>query len=178
MKKLITILSLCLLTLTTYSQQRMYEAEKIIFEMVNAYRVSQGLKEVTWSDDVYNAAYHHSSYMSNEGVEFEHTERVDVEGHEEINDVQKRIRKYCGDYTWGTECMAGLPLISFSNEPFDLKEACWEVVSSWINSPGHRKAMLFDLEGNGNLQLGAVSVIKVKYCESSVPVLVLTNGTN
>tara|TARA_R100001594_G_scaffold133395_1_gene174072 strand:- start:811 stop:1281 length:471 start_codon:yes stop_codon:yes gene_type:complete len=153
----------------------MYEAEKIIFEMVNSYRVSQGLKEVSWSDDVYNAAYHHSSYMSNEGVEFEHTERVDVEGHEEINDVQERIRKYCGDYAWGTECMAGLPLISFSNEPFDLKEACWEVVSSWISSPGHRKAMLFDLEGNGNLQFGAVSVIKVKYCESSVPVLVLTN---
>ena len=62
MKKLFTILSLCLLTLTTYSQQRMYEAEKIIFEMVNAYRVSQGLEEVSWSNDVYNAAYHHSSY--------------------------------------------------------------------------------------------------------------------
>jgi hypothetical protein len=34
--------------------------------------------------------------------------------------------------------------------------------------------MLFDLEGNGNLQFGAVSVILNEY-ENSVPVLVLTN---
>jgi len=177
MKKLTTIL-LCLLTLTAYTQERMYEAEKLIFEMVNSYRVSQGLGEVSWSDNVYNAAYHHSSYMSNKGVEFEHTEVVDVEGHEEINDVQQRIRKYCGEYSWGTECMAGLPLISFSDEPFDLWSSCWGVVSSWINSPGHRKAMLYDLEGNGNLKFGAVSVIHLNYCESSVPVLVLTNNVD
>ena len=45
--------------------------------------------------------------MSNDGVEFEHTEMVkDIVGHEEINDVQQRIKKYCGVYTWGTECMA------------------------------------------------------------------------
>lgn len=166
------------MTLTTYSQERMYKAEKIIFEMVNSYRISQGLEAVIWSDKVYESAYHHSSYMSNEGVGFEHTEMVDIVGHEEINDVQQRIKKYCGEYAWGTECMAGLPLISFSNEPFDLKEACWGVVSSWITSPGHRKAMLFDLEGNGNLRFGAVSVIHVKYCESSVPVLVLTNSVD
>jgi len=174
MKKLITII-LCLLTLTTYSQQRMVEAEQIIFSMVNAYRVSQGLEEISWSDKVYMSAYHHSSYMSNKNVGFEHTELVDVKGHEEINDAQQRIKKYCGQYAWGTECMAGLPLISFSDKPFDLETACWEVVSSWIMSPGHRKAMLYDLEGNGNLQFGAVSVIHLKYCESSVPVLVLTN---
>jgi hypothetical protein len=173
MKKLITII-LCLLTLTTYSQQRMYEAEKLIFKMVNSYRVSQGLEEISWSDKVYMSAYHHSSYMSNDGVEFEHTEMVDIVGHEEINDAQQRIKKYCGIYSWGTECMAGLQFWSFDDTPFDLESSCWEVVSSWITSPGHRKAMLYDLEGNGNLRFGAVSVIQNKY-ENSVPVLVLTN---
>ena len=176
MKKLITII-LCLLTLTTYSQVRMNEAEKLIFNMVNSYRVSQGLEEVTWSDKVYESAYHHSSYMSNDGVEFEHTEMVDIVGHEEINDVQQRIKKYCGIYSWGTECMAGLQFWSLDDKPFDLESSCWEVVSSWILSPGHRKAMLFDLEGNGNLQFGAVSVILNEY-ENSVPVLVLTNSVD
>ena len=176
MKKLITII-LCLLTLTSYSQERMYEAEKLIFKMVNSYRVSQGLEEVIWSDKVYESAYHHSSYMSNEGVEFEHTEMVDIVGHEEINNAQQRIKKYCGVYSWGTECMAGLQFWSLDDNPFDLESSCWEVVSSWIMSPGHRKAMLFDLEGNGNLRFGAVSVIQNQY-ENSVPVLVLTNKVN
>ena len=50
MKKLITIL-LTLLTFVSYGQQRMVKAEKIIFRMVNEYRVSQGLEAVVWSED-------------------------------------------------------------------------------------------------------------------------------
>jgi hypothetical protein len=35
--------------------------------------------------------------------------------------------------------------------------------------------MLYDKEGNGNLTIGAVSAIKVSYCETAIPVLVLVN---
>ena len=174
MKRLITIL-LTFLTFATYGQERLVEAEQIIFKMVNEYRVSQGLSPVVWSEDVYSAAYHHSSYMSNKGVEYSHSQVVDVEGHEEINDPQKRIRKYCGEYAWGTECLAGMPLLSWSDEPFNLEKACRQVVDDWIRSPGHKKAMLFDKEGYGKLTKGAVSVITLQYCESSIPVLVLVN---
>ena len=174
MKKLLTIL-LTILTFTSYGQQRIVEAEKIIFKMVNEYRVSQGLDAVVWSEDAYNAAYHHSSYMSNKGVPYAHTETVDVDGHEEISNPQMRIAKYCSPSSWGTECMAGLPLLSWTVEPWDLEKACRTVVNDWINSPGHKKAILYDKEGNGNLSIGAVSVIKLNYCESSIPVLVLVN---
>lgn len=144
--------------------------------MVNKYRVSQGLSPVKWSIKVYNTAYHHSSYMSNKGVPFAHTETVDIKGHEEINDVQDRIDKYCGVSSWGTECMASMWLFSWvDGEDFDIYKECRKVVDNWINSPGHRKAMLYDKEGNGNLTLGAVSVIKLKYSESAIPVLVLVN---
>ena len=131
MKKLLTIL-LTILTFCSYGQQRIVEAEKIIFRMVNEYRVSQGLESVVWSEKVYDAA-------------------------------------------WGTECLAGLRLMSWTSEPWDLEKACRTVVNDWINSPGHKKAMLYDKEGNGNLTIGAVSAIKVSYCETAIPVLVLVN---
>ena len=174
MKKLITIL-LFFLSITSYGQERLQDAEEIIFRMINEYRISEGLKTVKWSNKVYNAAYHHSSYMSNKGVPYAHTETVDVDGHEEINNPQVRIEKYCGPSSWGTECIAGLPLLSWTVEPWDLEKACRTVVNNWINSPGHKKAILYDKEGNGNLTIGAVSVIKLNYCESSIPVLVLVN---
>tara|TARA_R110000851_G_scaffold137100_2_gene272876 strand:- start:2523 stop:3053 length:531 start_codon:yes stop_codon:yes gene_type:complete len=174
MKKLLTIL-LTILTLTSYGQQRMVKAEKIIFRMVNEYRVSQGLETVVWSEDVYDAAYHHSSYMSYEEVNFSHSETVDIKGHEEINDPQNRIKKYCGKLSWGTECMAGMMFITWRDKLPNLEELCREVVNDWINSPGHRKAMLFDKEGHGNLKIGAVSVIHVRYCDSATPVLVLVH---
>ena len=69
MKKLITIL-LTILTFTSYGQQRIGEAEQIIFRMVNEYRVSQGLEAVEWSNDAYKAAYHHASYMTYKEVNF------------------------------------------------------------------------------------------------------------
>ena len=143
--------------------------------MVNEYRVSQGLEAVEWSNDAYKAAYHHASYMTYKEVNFSHSETVDVKGHEEINDPQMRIKKYCGTYSWGTECMAGLPLYSWTDEPLDLEKECRQVVNDWINSPGHRKAMLFDLEGRGNLTIGAVSVIQARYAQTSYPVLILVH---
>ena len=164
MKKLTTIL-LCLLTLTSYTQERMYEAEKLIFNMVNSYRVSQGLEEVTWSDKVYESAYHHSSYMSNKGVEFEHTEVVDVEGHEEINDAQQRIRKYCGEYSWGTECMAGLPLISGFQMNLlicGLRAGGWFLVGLILRVTEKQCYMIW--RAMVILQFGAVSVIHLNYC--------------
>ena len=71
--KIITLLFV-FLSLTVYSQERINEAEHIIFDMVNNYRVSQGLEPVKWSNNVYGAAYHHSSYVS--FVKVKNRERV------------------------------------------------------------------------------------------------------
>ena len=174
MKKLLTIL-LTILTFCSYGQQRIVEAEKIIFKMVNEYRVSQGLDAVVWSEDAYNAAYHHSSYMSNEGVPYAHTETVDVDSHEEINDPQMRIAKYCNPSSWGTECIATLYLSAWSGQSFDIHEECAKLVTRWINTPGHKQAMLYDKEGNGNLTIGAVSAIQLNYVDMAIPVLILVN---
>jgi len=172
--KRILITLLTLLSLTVYGQERVNEAEKIIFDMVNNYRVSQGLDPVKWSNKVYGAAYHHSSYVALDETPYCHSQSVDVPGHEEISDPQMRIKKYCGLYSWGTECIASMYLFSWDDEPFDIEKECATVVALWINSPGHKKAMLFDKEGNGNLTLGAVSVIENGY-GTAIPVLVLVN---
>ena len=62
MKRLLTIL-LTFVSLISYSQERVPELEKLIFDKVNQYRVSQGLKPVVWNDKVYEASYHHALYI-------------------------------------------------------------------------------------------------------------------
>ena len=171
---LLTLLSI--LTLTVYGQEHINEAEKIIFDMVNNYRVSQGLNPVKWSNEVYGAAYHHSSYVALDETPYCHSQSVDVPGHEEISDPQMRIKKYCGLYSWGTECIAGMRVGgTLGGQSINIEEECAKVVALWINSPGHKKAMLFDKEGNGDLTIGAISVVKVKNTNLAMPVLVLVN---
>jgi len=180
MKKLITIL-LTLLTLTSFSQERHYELERLILDKVNEFRISQGLLAVEWNDKVYDAAYHHAYYLSLDSVPFSHEENYDVDGFEEISDAQHRIKHYYDKYSWGIECLTGMNIIWFNG---DLEKAATWVVNGWINSPGHRRGMLFDTEGAGNLEFGAVSVLMKpsKYswencnvCWSAWPTLVMVH---
>lgn len=175
MKRLITIL-LTFLTLTSFSQERVPELEKIIFDKVNQYRVSQGLEPVVWDDKVYDAAHHHALYISERGIDVSHYELRDKENFMELERAQDRIKYYYNERAWGIECITNINFVWYDG---DLEQIAEWTVNAWINSPKHRKGLLFDYDGSiGNLKFGAVSVLKVTDIVKSGwarPVLVLVN---
>tara|TARA_B100001250_G_C19748008_1_gene766296 strand:+ start:323 stop:838 length:516 start_codon:yes stop_codon:yes gene_type:complete len=169
MKKLAIIYIICCGCI--FSQERVAELEKIIFEKINTYRTSQGLDPVIWNKKVYDAAYHHALYISERGIDVSHYELRDKENFMELERAQDRIKYYYNERAWGIECIAN---INFVWHDGDLEQIAEWTVNAWINSPKHRKGLLFDNEGYGKLQYGAVSVLKVTdLCSWARPVLVL-----
>jgi len=172
MKKLITIL-LTLLTLVSFSQERQYELERLILEKVNEFRVSEGLLAVKWNDKVYDAAYHHAYYLTDREISLSHNEEYDKDNFTELMKAQDRIKYYYNENSWGVENLVGINFIWYNG---DVEKIAGWVVNAWINSPQHRRGMLFDSEGHGNLIFGAVSVLKVTdSCEWGRPTLVLVH---
>ena len=141
--------------LTCKGQERVPELENIIFQKVNEFRMSEGLLPVKWNDNVYNAAEHHALYISERGIQVSHYE---------IDDKN----------AWGIECITNINFVWYKG---DLEKIAEWTVNAWINSPTHRKGLLFDYDGSiGTLKFGAVSVLKVTdSCEWARPVLVLVN---
>lgn len=156
MKNIITIL-LSLLTLVSFSQERQFELERVIFKKVNEFRVSEGLLVVKWNDKVYDAAYHHAYYLSERSVPFSHNEEYDKDNFTELLTAQDRINHYYDERSWGIENLVGVAFIWYDG---DIEKIAEWVVNAWINSPAHKRGMLFDSEGHGTLNFGAVSVLK------------------
>ena len=172
MKNIITFL-FTLLTLVSFSQERVHELEKLIFGKVNQFRVSEGLLAVKWNDKVYDAAYHHAYYLSDRDITLSHYEVEDRENFVEMERAQDRIKHYYNKNSWGIECLTSINFVKYGG---DLEKLAQKVVNSWIKSPSHRKGMLFESPSGTTLKFGAVSVLKVtEFCEWAVPVLVLVN---
>ena len=172
MKKLITIL-LTLLTLVSFSQERQFELERLILEKVNEFRVSEGLLAVKWNDKVYDAAYHHAYYLTDREISLSHNEDYDKVNFTELMRAQDRIKHYYNESSWGIENLIGINFIWYKG---DIEKIAEWVVNAWIDSPQHKRGMLFDSEGYGTLTLGAVSVLKVTdSCSWGRPALVLVH---
>ena len=170
MKNIITFL-FTLLSLTVFSQERVYELEKLIFDKVNQFRVSEGLLAVKWNDKVYDAAYHHAFYLSDPNVTYSHYEIDDKEDFVELKRARDRIKHYYDKRAWGVECLTS---VNFAYDGNDLEKMAESAVNRWINSPTHKKGMLFESPCGTTLKFGAVSVLKVNSAWG-VPVLVLVN---
>ena len=175
MKNIITFL-FTLLTLVSFSQERVHELEKLIFDKVNQFRVSEGLSPVKWNDKVYNAANHHALYISKRGIQVSHYEIksvYDKENFVEMRRAQDTIKHYYHKDSWGVECITNINFVCYDG---DLGEIAEWAVNAWINSPDHRKGLLFESPSGTVLKFGAVSVLKVTdSCEWARPVLVLVN---
>ena len=172
MKKLITIL-LTLLTFVSFSQERQIELERLILEKVNEFRVSEGLLTVKWNDKVYDAAYHHAYYLTDRNITLSHNEDYDKDNFNELMTAQDRIQHYYNKNSWGIENLVGINFIWYNG---DIEKIAEWVVNAWINSPQHKRGMLFDSEGYGNLTVGAVCVLKVTdSCSWGTPTLVLVH---
>ena len=167
MKKLITLL-LTLLTLVSFSQERQFELEK-----VNEFRISVGLLAVKWNDKVYDAAYHHAYYLTDREISLSHNEDYDKVNFTELMKTQDRIKYYYNESSWGIENLVTINFIWYNG---DIEKIAEWVVKAWIDSPQHKRGMLFDSEGHGTLTLGAVSVLKVTdSCSWGRPTLVLVH---
>jgi uncharacterized protein YkwD len=91
-------------------------------ELVNAERTKRGLKAMTWSDPVGQAAYNHSSDMARMG-------RMQHAG-SDGSDAGDRLRAAGFSWsTWGETVGAGQPT------PAD-------IVQAWMDSPPHKEILL------------------------------------
>jgi uncharacterized protein YkwD len=124
-----------LLILTTASCETLFgptagsspaELEKEIFKLVNDYRRSQGLADVTWNDAIADAAREHSRDMAAGTVPF---------GHDGYNERWSRLGQVL---PWG----AIAEVVATSGSAKD-------AVNAWIASPNHQMYLVGDYALSG-----------------------------
>ncbi len=136
--------------------------EKAVFDTINNYRVKNGLKKVVWCDKAYQAAYHHSYYLSDmkKIPKIIHEETVDVENFEELVYFDDRLRKYVshGGSPYGVENIITNDFDDwwFQRKDIDpIKNYCRCIFGGWKNSPGHNDGML-----DKRVTHGAIAIVR------------------
>ena len=132
MKKLIPIL-LSLLTLVSYSQT---ELDMLTFNALNEYRIEHGVKPLVFDSNIWKAAQHHSTYLSENGYPDNY---VCSSGHHELELVEFTDRlRYYGVNWAGTavEC------VTTGGDYFSDVENALYIINQWDNSPSHKEGML------------------------------------
>ena len=143
MKKLMTLL-LVLVSISCLSQTNL---DKLVFEKINDYRESKGLKSLMWDNKTFNASKHHTKYLVTNKVV----------GHNEKNNTptpKSRLDYYGVKYDYSGENCAKVIIgiiEKYSNDEY----LSSEIVDGWKNSPYHNKIMLGE-----NYKFGGVSCIK------------------
>lgn len=161
MKNLILTIAFVLVSLVSFSQKltRMTDLENRVLELVNEFRVSEGLPPVKWDKRTYDAANHHCKYLS-DIVEVSHYETEDSKYVTEFVNLSDRLNKYVSVRATGMENIVDLNFIGVDTPEEWEALAVW-IVEAWKTSPSHREGMLYDLEINSNLMYGGVSIYKV-----------------
>jgi len=136
--------------------------EKAVFESINKYREEKGLKKVIWCEKTYQAAYHHSYYLSDmkKIPKIIHEETVDVENFEELVYFDDRLRKYVshGGSPYGVE---NIITNNFNDwwfqrkdiDPIETYIRC--IFGSWKDSPRHNENML-----DKRVTHGAIAIVR------------------
>ena len=124
------------------------ELDKLVFEKVNQYRVSKGVKKLVWCDKAFNASKQHSIYLKN-NEEISHNENNDTPT------VISRLKKHNINYiiSYGENCAQIIP--ETDEEYFSNDILSTLIVNSWKKSPPHNKIML-----NPNFTYTGISCIK------------------
>lgn len=105
--------------------------EKDILRLVNIERKKRGLQPVIWNNELANAARYHAADMAHDNY-FEHASH-DRKGQRivKVCGTFDRIKKFC------TSIFACSENISAGSSTAS------SIVNGWMNSPGHRKNILF-----------------------------------
>ena len=181
MKKLIFTLIVTLISLVSFSQVekevvRLTEVEKETFRKINEYRVKNGCRPITWSEEAYQAAYHHSYYLSDPNVNISHYERQNVDNIDEINSPGDRISNVLNSPS--VYCVENVVTISGSDwwlynrkdlngKKIDgIKTTSDCILKCWVESSGHKTNML-----DKTVDCGAVAIVREKNGDYCRPVM-------
>ena len=153
MKKILTVL-LLILTISSYSQT---ELDMLTFNALNDYRIEHGVEPLVFDSNVWEAAQHHSTYLSENGYPNNY---VCTSGHHELELVEFTDRlRYYGVKWSGTavECVT-----SWGGDNNDVENAI-RVINQWDSSPSHKEGML-----EKDVTRMAISIVEVRFnCDMS-----------
>jgi uncharacterized protein YkwD len=177
MKNLIATLILTIVTLVGFSQSQkevitLSSVEKETFKKINEYRVKNGRKAIVWCEKAYDAAYHHSYYLSDVNIELSHYETQDVPNVNEINSPGDRIAIILNSPS--AYCVENTVTISASDWWFNRKGVntvstmADAILESWVESKGHNENML-----DRTVDYGAIAIVREKNGDYCRPVLLL-----
>lgn len=143
MKKYFTLL-LIIIPLFIKAQS---DLDLLVFSKINEYRKQNGIHELVWGDNAFNASKHHTKYMiKNKEV-----------GHNEISNTPtaaSRLKYYGVDFNFSGENCA-MVIIGIIEKYANDEYLATEIIGVWKQSPGHNKNML-----NKNYKFGSVSCLK------------------
>ena len=161
MKNLILTIVFVLVSLVSFSQKltRMTDLEIRVLELVNEFRVSEGLPPVKWDKRTYDAASHHGKYLSGD-VQTSHDETEDSKFVTELVDLSDRMTKYVTFRATGMENIVEVNFVGVDT-PEEWESLAHWIVDAWKESPSHRDGMLMDKRISSNLKYGGVSIYKV-----------------
>ncbi|MBM3428321.1 MAG: CAP domain-containing protein [Bacteroidetes bacterium] len=146
---------------------RQEKLERLVFQYINEYRISQGKKSVKWDDNIYRVAAHHARYLSYRGIELSHFENQDRPNHVEVRYLSDRIEYFNIPSLESIENITSAYIYEFETQK-DYEKVAHEIVNSWINSIAHKNAMI-----QYNLKVGAVAIF-LEEGHYMCPVLVLS----
>ena len=157
MKKFLTIL-LTLLSIISYSQTKL---DIEIFNVINQYRVSNGLNKLDWRQDAFGVVKKHNDYMRVAGS-YSHDEPIDIPNHKELNTPGKRFTD--ADIWWNgvgenimnmfiSPKLTNLLFLEVYHSDSTLPFISKNILSSWVASPGQKRLLLDE-----SMEFGAVSI--------------------
>ena len=153
MKKFLTIL-LTLLSIISYSQTKL---DMEIFNVINQYRVSNGLNKLDWRQDAFGVVKKHNDYMRVAGS-YSHDEPIDIPKNKELQTPGKR---FTDANIWWYGVGENISCMPYSDS--SLVFTAREIVDSWIASTGHNRLLI-----NETMEFGSVSksLVAVKFEKS------------
>jgi len=152
MKNIISLLVFMIISVTTSVGQNnvnfkktdsvLLDVERKVLMVVNQYRSSKNLGELSWSKDLYLAASHHSFYMSNiAGISHEETE--DISNFTEIQHLNDRVMNYSST---GYFSISELVSCNFNNKNLSTEKGRLDlannIVLTWISSKPHNESLI------------------------------------
>ena len=133
MKKLITIL-LLILTISSYGQTAI--------DLINKYRVENGVAELTLDTSIYKAAYLHSKYLHDNGYPYNYPLSS---GHYEevlVNPSDRLSAQGVPFLACGENIVSFTANLVSEDGWVDMESVANYVLDRWINSPGHHRLMI------------------------------------
>ena len=140
--------------------------DSLLFEKINEYRVSKGLNELIWDNDLFKASEHHSNYLVNLNkipndtvyenndmwILLGHAENKNVRGIKKLKSPTDRTKYYLKGDVFVGENVFFASILKMNEFIVD------QILKNWISSKLHNEFLL-----NENIKYGSNSIIEYEY---------------